>query len=280
MYFYNREKKMISYYNKELTLISSFLKLKFHNIFCGTYTGKWTCALPFNRLIYIFEGSSPLSSISSSKSRFDMLPGHWLFIPANMKSSHEQYENIFLISIHFSLELVSKLEYMQGCSKMYMGEAPEKREEFFQLMDPDAALKDVFLLQKLIWEFLSPVAEKEKKLLEEKREKLSLFQILMEEFTHSPCKDFSVEEMAKIMKMGKEAFIKSFTKNVGVPPKLFFHQMRASAASETLLATDKPIKEIANMFHFSDEFYFSRFMKRMTGLSPREYRKKMSGTAG
>ena len=42
------------------------------------------------------------------------------------------------------------------------------------------------------------------------------------------------------------------------------------------MATDCPIREIADKFNFSDEFYFSRFMKRMTELSPREYRKRMA----
>ncbi len=41
-----------------------------------------------------------------------------------------------------------------------------------------------------------------------------------------------------------------------------------------LLSTDLTLQEIANQLHFPSQSVFSKFFKRMTGLSPRDYRKQ------
>ena len=43
-------------------------------------------------------------------------------------------------------------------------------------------------------------------------------------------------------------------------------------AKRELYLTSKPIKEIAYILGFKDEFYFSRFFKRNTDVSPQLYR--------
>ncbi len=40
-----------------------------------------------------------------------------------------------------------------------------------------------------------------------------------------------------------------------------------------LAQTDKPIKEVAFDFNFSDESHFTHFFRNHIGLSPSEYRK-------
>ena len=37
-------------------------------------------------------------------------------------------------------------------------------------------------------------------------------------------------EMAKKMKMGRETFVRKFSSQFGVSPKLFFHRLRAAAS--------------------------------------------------
>ncbi|NSW89572.1 MAG: helix-turn-helix transcriptional regulator [Firmicutes bacterium] len=43
-------------------------------------------------------------------------------------------------------------------------------------------------------------------------------------------------------------------------------------AKEELLTSNSSIKEIAYKLKFSDEFYFSRFFKKHTGIPPSKYR--------
>ena len=43
-------------------------------------------------------------------------------------------------------------------------------------------------------------------------------------------------------------------------------------AKRELYLTSKPVKEVASLLGYADEFYFSRFFKRHTGISPQLYR--------
>ncbi|WP_135547938.1 helix-turn-helix transcriptional regulator [Paenibacillus cymbidii] len=48
--------------------------------------------------------------------------------------------------------------------------------------------------------------------------------------------------------------------------------IRLERSRELLERTDKPIREVAQVAGFASEFYFSRIFKRLTGVSPRDYR--------
>lgn len=67
-----------------------------------------------------------------------------------------------------------------------------------------------------------------------------------------------------LSRKSKQAFGKSPTKLI---------QDRVIIAAKRLLhLTDKSIKEIALTLNFQDEFYFSRYFKKATGLSPKHFR--------
>ncbi len=266
-----------SFHNTALLTASAQLTLTIHRIACGTFTGHWEGHLPYNRLIYIFEGSRKPSSIRDDTDVFDFRPGHWLLVPAGHTIVHDQHDGLRLISIHFGLERLPGIDYLSGCPGLRMGAAPERRQDFEALFNRQAGLADAVLLRTLLWEFLLPVIRAEEAGLVRHAERVDRFQPLVAAFASDPRRDFSVEEMAAVMGMGKVSFIKQFTAQMGQAPKEFFLRMRAGAAAQELLATDDTIREIAARFNFSDEFYFSRFMKRMTGLSPRGYRKRLRG---
>lgn len=58
----------------------------------------------------------------------------------------------------------------------------------------------------------------------------------------------------------------------GKPPTKLIQDRVIIAAKRFLHLTDKSIKEIAALLNFQDEFYFSRYFKQATGLSPKHYR--------
>lgn len=58
-------------------------------------------------------------------------------------------------------------------------------------------------------------------------------------------------------------------------PMEFVQHQRIQRACYYLDATDDPVGQIASMVGFDDQFYFSRVFRRITGISPREYRKRL-----
>ncbi len=69
----------------------------------------------------------------------------------------------------------------------------------------------------------------------------------------------------------------------GLTAKELIDRERLDIAKRYLEYTDKTIGEVAELMGFPSQFYFSRFFRRLTGCSPKDYRfklmKKDSGTS-
>lgn len=68
-----------------------------------------------------------------------------------------------------------------------------------------------------------------------------------------------------------------FREMTGHAPIEFIQHQRVQRACYYLDATSDPVARIAEQVGFEDQFYFSRVFRKITGLSPREYRKHRSG---
>ncbi len=83
----------------------------------------------------------------------------------------------------------------------------------------------------------------------------------------------SVAQLAKAAGMGQTAFRQAFTRNVGRTPREYIEDRRLAHAKHLLLETSQAIFEVAQACGYSDPYHFSRVFARVTGESPRGYRK-------
>jgi AraC-like DNA-binding protein len=79
------------------------------------------------------------------------------------------------------------------------------------------------------------------------------------------------------MRLSVSSFSMAFTRNIGMSPKTWLNRRLNQEAIRLLTQTDISAKEIARRLNFADEYYFSRFFKRMNGVSPRPFREKLQG---
>lgn len=84
----------------------------------------------------------------------------------------------------------------------------------------------------------------------------------------------TVVEMARRAGMGETAFRQSFQRLTGHPPHAYLEERRIAHAMHLLVATDLAIREIAAASGYEDPYHFSRVYRRVTGCSPREFRRK------
>lgn len=260
--------------NYELINLSQAFSVKIKHIFYGgNFAGHWRRALPINRLIYIFDEAPKLSRITGEHQVFEMKPGRWLFIPAGHTAEHEQYNGLDLVSIHFHLMYYSNPDLIPISNDMYQGSAPELTEDFRKLTgEKPPGLADVLHLQSLLYHFLQPILRENQTHLSQYFQSLQTFQPLFDLFRENPQRNFSIDDMAKKMKMGKESFVKKFAAGMNISPKKFFNRLRAVNAAQQLNTSNATIREISETFGFANEFYFSRFIKQHLGMSPREWR--------
>lgn len=86
--------------------------------------------------------------------------------------------------------------------------------------------------------------------------------------------DFVVEDIANEMLVSRTVFFKKMKSLTGLAPIEFIREVKVKHAAQVIADTDYTIKEIAFMIGISDTKYFTRWFKKIIGMTPSEYRRK------
>ena len=86
----------------------------------------------------------------------------------------------------------------------------------------------------------------------------------------------SIDEVAALTNTGKRNFIRRFKAATNNTPIEYLQRVRIEAAKKALENSDCQLEEIMDRTGYEDVKTFRLIFKRMTGLSPRDYRKKYS----
>lgn len=87
--------------------------------------------------------------------------------------------------------------------------------------------------------------------------------------------ELSLEILSKELYLSKSHISHLFSKNLGLTFKQYINTLRINEATHLLDSTDRKISDIAFSCGFSDIRTFNRVFKKVTLLSPREYRNKI-----
>lgn len=92
-----------------------------------------------------------------------------------------------------------------------------------------------------------------------------------------PHRDWKVTEVARAARMSRSGLQRMFRIFQHETIHEFLLRMRLDQARQLLCDERLAIKEISARLNFSSEFYFSRFFRKRTGLSPRQFRESIQG---
>jgi AraC-like DNA-binding protein len=84
------------------------------------------------------------------------------------------------------------------------------------------------------------------------------------------CEDISIENLAAIAHLSPYHFIRTFHKEMGLPPHRYLKQARAKNARE-LISSGRSITEAALESGFVDQSHLSRNFKSIFGFTPGQY---------
>lgn len=87
-----------------------------------------------------------------------------------------------------------------------------------------------------------------------------------------PARSWRLEELAKATGMSRTVFMERFKAAAGVAPLTYLTNWRMRLAERMLRETSAPISRLAVSFGYASESAFSNAFKRVTGVSPTEYR--------
>lgn len=83
----------------------------------------------------------------------------------------------------------------------------------------------------------------------------------------------SLDEVARMVNLSPSYFSKVFKKEVGCNFNTYMNILRIEKSKKLLLYDDLKLVDIATAVGFEDQSYFSKVFKRITGMSPYNYRK-------
>jgi len=86
------------------------------------------------------------------------------------------------------------------------------------------------------------------------------------------CSIIAPEEIARQLNVSYSWFRKTFKEYTEFSPAQYMMHLKVQKAKELLLNTNDSVKQIAGTLNFEQSEYFSVFFKRLTGLTPLEYR--------
>ncbi|HEY3330726.1 MAG TPA: helix-turn-helix domain-containing protein [Capsulimonadaceae bacterium] len=87
----------------------------------------------------------------------------------------------------------------------------------------------------------------------------------------------SVAELATRAGLGETAFRAAFYRLTGRSPRDYIEERRISRAKHLLVETDRSVKAVALSEGYDDAYHFSRVFKRVTGVSPSDFRRMALG---
>ena len=89
-------------------------------------------------------------------------------------------------------------------------------------------------------------------------------------------KKLILDEIAEEAGYSSSYFIAIFSKKTSYSPLSYFSHLKIDKACEYLDFSKLKIKEISFMLGYTDPYYFSKDFQKKMGLSPRNYRKRVS----
>ncbi len=90
-------------------------------------------------------------------------------------------------------------------------------------------------------------------------------------YFHMPTR---VVELAQLSGMSESHFSRQFKASLGTSPIDWLRRERIHQAKRRLIESDDPVKEIARQVGYHDQFFFSKDFKKMTKLTPTQFREQ------
>lgn len=86
--------------------------------------------------------------------------------------------------------------------------------------------------------------------------------------------ELNINEIAESLGINRVTLHRKFTEELEVSPGSYLISLRLKKAAILLKSSDYSVKSIAYSTGFSDQLYFSKAFKKLTGLTPTQYREK------
>jgi len=232
--------------------------------------------LPVNRLLLIFADSGRDDSYIRDLATGDLLPmrsGHGYFIPYGHEINQHQTEELHFVSFQFCLDLFYGFDIMSKFPECRVIDDPGLIAEAQQLIRRHDAPLVLCRINEIIFHLCIQWLEERPGILESELKHRVQYEPLLNYVETRGDALTTVGMLAEMSGMRQDVFSRKFTREMGLSPKDFITRTLVRKASQLLGNPELRVKEASGQLNFSSEYYFSRFFRQHTGISPREYQR-------
>ena len=238
---------------------------------------------PFNRLYFVLDGEGYVQNILE---KIVLVPGKMYLIPLHSTYNYICDHSMEKFYVHFKAEYFFGMDIFGTLSKCIT--MPFERDVLQELLIKanENSFHNAFILKTYIsemilrlfrgWSQALPAARpciRNTHINSSAQYEAALKYQGIFKFVKDNCSiKLKQSQISQYAGVPAAVLSKSFKSTFGYTLKSLIDNIVVQAAKEKLLLTDMTIKEIAFDLQFTDEFYFSRFFKKHTGVSPRAYR--------
>lgn len=250
---------------------------------------------PFTRLYYVTEGTA---QIELSDGVHVLTPGHMYFIPAftvhtNICDSYFVHYYIHIYEeCHSDEDWLDKLEiplevetgkldlllFRRLCEiNPYMSLEKSDPETYDNnptlmrnlLLNKQRPFYDKIESRGIVLQLLSHFFKRAQYKVEIKDKRIEKAVFYIRKHIYEA---IDLDMLAQNSCLSKDHFIRLFKKETGTPPLKYINQKKIEKAQLILVTETLTIKELAYRLAFEDYSYFNRLFKKITGLTPQQYR--------
>lgn len=126
-------------------------------------------------------------------------------------------------------------------------------------------------LSEVVSEFVAPLLDA----LAERATRMSEYEELLRLIRESPPAVLRIDDLAEKLHASRSAVSRGFHRKMGLSLKQYILKVQLQRAHELLQMTDRTVESVARELGYDAPNYFYRFFKKMTGLTPNEYRRRL-----
>ena len=235
--------------------------------------------LPVNRLLFIFADSGHDDSYIRDLATGKLMPmrrGCGYFIPCRHEIDQHQTESLHFVSFQFNLDLFYGFDIMSKFPECRMLSNHELITEVQSLIKNQNTAAALCGINTLIYNLCYGWIEEKPEILEHEMKHCSEYETLLDYIEKQGDARITVGQLAEMRNMRQDVFSRKFARDLGISPKDFISRTLVRKASMLLSScSSNTIKEVADQLSFNSEYYFSRFFKQHTGMSPSQFRRQV-----
>ena len=258
----------------QLTDLFNYINIKASHIYHAEVGTEWQFndyCHNFNRVYIVLDGSGVLYNEQES---ITMAPQNLYVIPANYKYNCRCYDHLEKFFIHFTATILPQQDLLSGIDRIISFPITDHQIRSLRELLYAESIKSALLLQNSIRDLIIKIADLDAIHNDRDIEIYKKYEKLYKYIEDNPYADLSVADVCRHIGFSQTYIGQKFKSDTGKTIKRYISSRITERITYLLLFTEMSISDISKELRFENESYCSKFYKKNSGISPREYRKR------